>query len=73
MCIRDRFNRAPAGTCQAMPRGVLELVRAGDRLHQESQGYFDLTLKPLRPVQLSSGCGSDNARCHWKFGFSAAS
>ena len=43
----EQFNRAPAGTCQAMPRGVLELVRAGDRLHQESQGYFDLTLEPL--------------------------
>ena len=43
----EQFNRAPAGTCQAMPKGVLDLVRAGDRLHQESQGYFDLTLKPL--------------------------
>ena len=26
---------------------VDSLVRAGDRLHQESQGYFDLTLEPL--------------------------
>ena len=43
----EQFNRAPAGTCQAMPKGVLDLVRAGDRLHQESQGYFDLTLEPL--------------------------
>lgn len=43
----EQFNRAPAGTCQAMPEGVLDLVRAGDRLHQESQGYFDLTLEPL--------------------------
>jgi FAD:protein FMN transferase len=43
----EQFNSAPAGTCQAMPKGVLDLVRAGDRLHQESQGYFDLTLEPL--------------------------
>ncbi|WP_256679060.1 FAD:protein FMN transferase [Pseudomonas sp. AOB-7] len=43
----EQFNRAPAGTCQAMPPGVLELVRAGDRLHAESQGAFDLTLEPL--------------------------
>jgi FAD:protein FMN transferase len=43
----EQFNRAPAGTCQAMPPGVLELVRAGNRLHAESQGSFDLTLEPL--------------------------
>jgi thiamine biosynthesis lipoprotein len=43
----EQFNRAPAGTCQAMPPGVLELVRAGNRLHEESQGSFDLTLEPL--------------------------
>lgn len=43
----ERFNQAPAGTCQAMPEGVLQLVRAGDRLHKESQGAFDLTLEPL--------------------------
>ncbi|VXC53880.1 FAD:protein FMN transferase [Pseudomonas sp. 8Z] len=43
----ERFNKAPAGTCQAMPEGVLDLVRAGNRLHEESQGAFDLTLEPL--------------------------
>lgn len=43
----EQFNQAPAGTCQTMPEGVLELVRAGDRLHEESQGAFDLTLEPL--------------------------
>lgn len=43
----EQFNQAPAGTCQTMPEGVLELVRAGDRLHEESQGVFDLTLEPL--------------------------
>ncbi|MGG2397199.1 FAD:protein FMN transferase [Pseudomonas sp. SH1-B] len=43
----EQFNRAPAGACQAMPQGVLDLVRAGDRLHEQSQGYFDLTLEPL--------------------------
>ncbi|GIZ13381.1 FAD:protein FMN transferase [Pseudomonas sp. NCCP-436] len=43
----EQFNRAPAGTCQSMPEGVLELVRAGERLHRESGGAFDLTLEPL--------------------------
>lgn len=43
----EQFNQAPAGTCQTMPEGVLQLVRAGDRLHEESQGAFDLTLEPL--------------------------
>ncbi|HWV09051.1 MAG TPA: FAD:protein FMN transferase [Pseudomonas sp.] len=43
----ERFNEAPAGTCQPMPQGVLDLVTAGDRLHRESEGAFDLTLEPL--------------------------
>ncbi|MDH1261539.1 FAD:protein FMN transferase [Pseudomonas sp. GD03944] len=43
----ERFNEAPAGTCQPMPQGVLDLVSAGDRLHRESEGAFDLTLEPL--------------------------
>lgn len=41
------FNRAPAGACQDMPDGVLELIAAGNRLHEESGGAFDLTLEPL--------------------------
>jgi thiamine biosynthesis lipoprotein len=43
----EQFNQAPAGTCQAMPDGVLELVDAGRVLHEQSQGAFDLTLEPL--------------------------
>ena len=43
----EQFNQAPAGTCQAMPDGVLELVDAGRLLHEQSQGALDLTLEPL--------------------------
>lgn len=43
----EQFNQAPAGSCQAMPAGVLELVAAGQALNQQSQGAFDLTLEPL--------------------------
>ena len=43
----EQFNQAPAGSCQAMPDGVLELVAAGQVLNQQSQGAFDLTLEPL--------------------------
>lgn len=43
----EQFNRAPGGTCQEMPEGVLTLIAAGDRLHEESGGAFDLTLEPL--------------------------
>lgn len=43
----EQFNRAPAGTCQTMPAGVLALVEAGRLLHEQSQGAFDLTLEPL--------------------------
>jgi len=43
----SRFNALPASSCQAMPASVLELVRAGETLAQESGGAFDLTLEPL--------------------------
>lgn len=43
----SRFNRLPAGACQAMPAAVLTLVRAGEQLAEESGGAFDLTLGPL--------------------------
>ena len=43
----EQFNQAPAGTCQAMPEGVLTLIAAGEQLHADSQGAFDLTLEPL--------------------------
>jgi thiamine biosynthesis lipoprotein len=45
--VIEQFNQAPAGTCQVMPAGVLELVAAGQVLNQQSQGAFDLTLEPL--------------------------
>jgi len=41
------FNRAPAGSCQAMPAALLTLVRTGEVLARESGGAFDLTLEPL--------------------------
>ncbi|WP_085640684.1 MULTISPECIES: FAD:protein FMN transferase [unclassified Pseudomonas] len=43
----SRFNGLPAGGCQAMPASVLELVRVGERLSQQSEGSYDLTVEPL--------------------------
>lgn len=43
----ERFNRAAAGTCTAMPADVLELVRLGEGLSLQSDGAFDLTVEPL--------------------------
>lgn len=43
----EAFNRAPAGTCMAMPADVLEMVRVGEGLSLQSNGAFDLTLEPL--------------------------
>ncbi|HEX5842713.1 MAG TPA: FAD:protein FMN transferase [Pseudomonas sp.] len=43
----QQFNQAPAGSCQAMPVAVRELVEAGQLLNRQSQGAFDLTLEPL--------------------------
>lgn len=43
----EQFNRAPAGTCMAMPQDVLELVRLGEGLALQSNGAFDLTIEPL--------------------------
>lgn len=45
--LLERFNQAPAGSCQAMPAAVLQLVEAGRLLNAQSQGAFDLTLEPL--------------------------
>jgi thiamine biosynthesis lipoprotein len=45
--VIEQFNQAPAGTCQVMPDGVLELIDAGRVLHEQSEGAFDLTLEPL--------------------------
>lgn len=43
----ERFNQAEAGTCQAMPQSVLDLVAYGHTLNEQSDGAFDLTLEPL--------------------------
>jgi thiamine biosynthesis lipoprotein len=43
----ERFNRAPAGTCMAMPVAVLDMVRLGEGLALQSGGAFDLTIEPL--------------------------
>lgn len=43
----SKFNALPANSCQVMPAQVLQLVRFGEQLSQESDGAFDLTLEPL--------------------------
>jgi thiamine biosynthesis lipoprotein len=43
----ERFNVSPAHSCQAMPTSILELVRVGEQLSEQSEGAFDLTVEPL--------------------------
>ncbi|WP_256730393.1 FAD:protein FMN transferase [Pseudomonas sp. ANT_H12B] len=43
----ERFNDLPANRCQKMPAPILELVRVGEQLSQQSEGSFDLTVEPL--------------------------
>jgi thiamine biosynthesis lipoprotein len=43
----EAFNRLPANSCQPMPADVLELVRVGEQLSEQSDGAFDLTVEPL--------------------------
>ncbi|MHC8315177.1 FAD:protein FMN transferase [Pseudomonas sp. LB3P31] len=43
----ERFNHLPASHCQKMPAPVLELVRVGQQLSQQSEGSYDLTVEPL--------------------------
>ncbi|CAM4024197.1 Thiamine biosynthesis lipoprotein ApbE precursor [compost metagenome] len=45
--LTEAFNRLPANSCQPMPADVLELVRVGEQLAQQSDGAFDLTVEPL--------------------------
>ena len=42
-----RFNALPANSCQSMPAEVLELLRFGEQLSQQSAGAFDMTIEPL--------------------------
>lgn len=41
------FNALPAGECLSVPDAVRELVLAGQRLSDESDGALDLTIEPL--------------------------
>ncbi|WP_410017339.1 FAD:protein FMN transferase [Pseudomonas sp. 14P_8.1_Bac3] len=43
----ERFNDLPANRCQTMPAPVLELVRFGEQLSEQSEGSYDLTVEPL--------------------------
>ncbi|MDR6913644.1 thiamine biosynthesis lipoprotein [Pseudomonas sp. 3296] len=43
----ERFNDLPANRCQKMPAPILRLVRVGERLSEQSEGSFDLTVEPL--------------------------
>ncbi|WP_283183796.1 MULTISPECIES: FAD:protein FMN transferase [unclassified Pseudomonas] len=43
----ERFNDLPANRCQKMPPPILKLVRVGERLSEQSEGSFDLTVEPL--------------------------
>ncbi|MHC8298955.1 FAD:protein FMN transferase [Pseudomonas sp. ZS1P83] len=42
-----RFNDLPANRCQKMPAPILKLVRVAERLSEQSEGSFDLTVEPL--------------------------
>ncbi|NYH10850.1 thiamine biosynthesis lipoprotein [Pseudomonas moraviensis] len=43
----SRFNALPADHCQVMPAPLLELIRVGEQLSQQSEGSYDLTVEPL--------------------------
>ncbi|MFU2328579.1 FAD:protein FMN transferase [Pseudomonas sp. NFX98] len=43
----ERFNQLPANHCQKMPAPVLELIRVGEQLSEQSEGSYDLTVEPL--------------------------
>ncbi|SNR87608.1 FAD:protein FMN transferase [Pseudomonas segetis] len=43
----SKFNQAPAGSCMPLPASMLELVKVGGELSEQSNGAFDLTLEPL--------------------------
>ncbi|WP_419712908.1 FAD:protein FMN transferase [Pseudomonas sp. NFX224] len=43
----ERFNQLPANRCQKMPASILELIRVGEQLSEQSEGSYDLTVEPL--------------------------
>ena len=46
----SRFNKLPAGSCEAMPQPILELVAYAGELFRLSDGRFDITIQPLLNV-----------------------
>ena len=50
----ERFNGLPANSCQTMPESILRLISVGEQLSRDSDGAFDLTVKP--PID-QSGLG----------------
>lgn len=45
--LTSQYNQLPAGSCQTVTPAMLELVKVGQQLAQDSDGAFDLTLQPL--------------------------
>lgn len=45
--VLARLNRAPVGEWQPLPTHLGAVLKFGQRLHEESSGAFDLTVKPL--------------------------
>ncbi|MGN2431077.1 FAD:protein FMN transferase [Pseudomonas syringae] len=43
----ERFNGLPANSCQTLPESILKLIGVGEQLSRDSDGAFDLTVKPL--------------------------
>ena len=43
----SRFNALPAQSCMELPLPMLELLRYGGELSEQSQGAFDMTVEPL--------------------------
>ena len=43
----SRFNRAPVGEWQPLPPHLAAVLQFGQQLHRESEGAFDLSVKPL--------------------------
>lgn len=43
----ERFNDLPADRCQKMPAPILELIRVGEKLSEQSEGSYDVTVEPL--------------------------
>ncbi|MEH6564562.1 MAG: FAD:protein FMN transferase [Halopseudomonas sp.] len=42
-----RFNEAAAGSCMAMPKSVIDMVKLTEQLYTDSEGSFDITVAPL--------------------------